>query len=410
MNIRKMAIALTAVASLAVPTGAMAHGSVWQTTSKIAGTAVGGVVPTSGQASYAVTNHGYTMVFKETNGVTDHGMINYKVLPSAYRNQAGFTLSRLLSEGDTPVQTHATCAGSSGTAAALWTPEAIASWQSQTPSTPAGAEPFWNYVPWQKVATGLGDGEEVAVWIEKVKDLTGIDLATTTDFAAACTSIGGTYTAADAVATTTASLNSAYAADVTASAVAPLNTQIASLGTQLTGLQADLASANSARDGAIADLASANAAKATALSDLAAANAAKATALSERNSAISARDAAVAQVANLNRVLSVGTAAATLKGSVAGTSGAPVTVSGPGGRAVTVKLTISDTQRANLKLGSTEIGSASGTIAAGGSSTITVQLATAAKAKIKGIKSSVAVTITVTSGDRIATRAWKFTA
>jgi len=405
MRSRKIAAALVAAASMAFPAGALAHPSVWQTTAKVAGTSVGGVVPTTDRVSYAVTNHGWTMAFNETNGATSNGMMNFRFLPSAYRNQVGFTLARFLSEGDTGVQPHATCRGSSGTVAGLWTPQAIASWQSQTPATPAGAEPFYNYIPWQRTAVGLDDADEIAVWVAKVKDLTGVDLDTTTDFAAACSSIGGTYTAADSVATTTASLNSGYAASITA----PLNTQIASLGTQLTGLQADLASANSAKDGAVADLATANAAKAAALADLATANSAKATAISERDVAVAAKNAALAQIANLSRTLTASTAAATMRGLTAATSGAPVTVSGPGGRSVTVRLAISEAQKTALKLSSTQIGTATATIAAGGSSVIAVQIASSARTKIKAIKANVAVTITVTSGDRIATKAWKFT-
>ncbi len=398
-SISRIALAASAVAALALPAGASAHPSVWQTTAKVAGTAVGGVVPTTDRVSYAITNHGYTMVLNETNGQTANGMMNFKVLPTAYRNQAGFTLARFLSEGDTGAQPHATCRGNTGTVAALWTPEAIAAWQSQTPTTPAGAEPFFNYIPWQKTAAGLDDEAEIADWVAVVKDKTGVDLAATTDFAAACSGIGGTYVAADAVGTTTASLNSGYAAQVVAplnSQISTLNGQVSALGTQLTGLQADLATANAAKDGALSDLAAANSAKAAALADLATAN--------------NAKDAALAQVANLGRSLGASTSSASIRGLTAGTAGAPVTVSGPGGRQVTVTLTIGATQAKSLKLASTVIGTATGTIAAGGSSSINVSLVSAAKTKIKAIKKDLGVTITVTSGDRLATKAWKFTA
>jgi len=423
---KKAVPAFVAAAALAVPTGAMAHGSVWTTTVKTATAAVGGVVGTTSNTSYLASNHGYVIAYTESNGLSDHGMINYKALPSAYRNQASFTLSRLLSEGDTGVQTHATCQGDTGDVAKLWTPEAIISWQSITPTTPAGAEPFWNYIPWQKTAAGLGDTAEVQVWIAKIKDLTGVDLATATDLPAACASIGGTYKAADTTASTTASLVSAYSADISA----PLSAQVTSLTsdktaltTQLTGLQADLASANGAKDGALADLATANAAKATALSDLAAANSAKATALANlaaantaKTSADAARDAALAQkatalaeVTRLSRTLTASTAASTLSGSTAANTGAPVNVSGPGGLTVTINLVISSAKATSLKLSSTIIGTGTATISSGGTVSKTISLSTAAKAKVKALSSSLPVTIEVRGGDRFATKAWTFT-
>ncbi|MEI6447584.1 MAG: hypothetical protein WCO96_06855 [Actinomycetes bacterium] len=390
-SISRIALAASAAAALALPAGASAHSSVWQTTAKVPGTVVNGVVPTTDRVSYAITNHGYTMVLNETNGQTANGMMNYKVLPSAYRNQAGFTLARLLSEGDTGAQPHATCRGNSGAVTTLWTPEAIAAWQSQTPTTPAGAEPFYNYVPFQKIAAGLDDEAKIADWVAVVKDKTGVDLAATSDFAAACSGIGGTYVAADTVGTTTASLNSGYAALV----AGPLNTQIAYLGTQATGLLANVATLTTARDDAISSLLAANAAKDAALADLAAANTAK--------------GAALAEVANLSRSLGASTSSASIRVRTAGTTGLPVLVSGPGGRQVTVTLTIGATQAKGLKLASTVIGTATGTIAAGGSSSITAPLIGAAKAKIKAIKANLGVTITVTSGDRIAVRRTLFT-
>ena len=213
------AVAAVAVAALALPAAAGAHGSVFTVTAK---TVVGPVPATQGglvdQTQYAVTNHGYTYVLRESNGATDKGMVNFKVLPGAYRNQAGFTKSRLLSEGDTGAQPHATCRN----VPQLESLAAILAWQE--------ADPFYNYVPFQ--ATGAGLQDDPAHWIPVVLAQTGINLATVTDFAAACTSIAGTYVPADTTQTTSASLNAGQVAD----ALAPFQAQVASLQGDIGGL------------------------------------------------------------------------------------------------------------------------------------------------------------------------------
>ena len=403
---KKAVPALLAAVALIVPSSAIAHGSVWTTSVKTATAADGGgIVGTTSKTSYLASNHGYVIAYTESNGLSDHGMINYKALPGSYRNQASFTLGRLLSEGDTGVQTHATCQGSSGDAAKLWIPANIAAWQSQTPSTPAGSEPFWNYIPWQNTGAGLGDGAEVATWVAEVKELTGVDLAAASDLSAACAGIGGTYKDADTVASTTASLTSGYSADISK----PLNDQISSLTAdkatltgQLSGLQADLAGANTAKDGALADLAAANSAKSAALS-------AKATAESAASTAVAAKNAALADVARLSRTLSASTAGATLAGSVAASTGAPVSVSGPGGLAVTINLVISQAEATALRLSSTTIGTATATIGAGGTVSKTVALSSAAKTKVKKLSANLGVTIQVSGSDRAAAKGWTFT-
>ena len=378
-------VAAVAALALALPAGAFAHGSVWTTFVKTATAADGGgIVGTTSKTSYLASNHGYVKAYTEANGLSDHGMINYKALPGSYRNQASFTLDRLLIEGDTGVQTHATCQGSSGDAAKLWIPANIAAWQSQKPSTPAGSEPFWNYIPWQNTGAGLGDGAEVATWVAEVKELTGVDLAAASDLSAACAGIGGTYKAADTVASTTASLTSGYSADISK----PLNDQISSLTDdkatltgQLSGLQADLAGALSA----------------------------KATAESAASTAVAAKNAALADVARLSRKLSASTAGATLAGSVAASTGAPVSVSGPGGLAVTINLVISQAKATALHLSSTTIGTATATIGAGGTVSKTVALSSAAKTKVKKLSANLGVTIQVSGSDRAAAKGWTFT-
>lgn len=239
---RRIIGAAVAAAALVVPAGALSHGSVFKTTAKTIAPGDTAPIPFGDlvdQTQYVVTNHGYTMVLRESNGALDHGMVNFKVLPGAYRNQPGFepgpagTRTRLLSEGDTAVQPHATCRGAAG----LGEPQILA-WQ--------GADPFYNYVPWQKTPAGLQDEAEVATWIGVVKTATGVDLATlstVTEFTSACTGIGGTYTPADATVTTAAALASGTIADATAAATAPLNTQVAGLNTKVAELTAAKAAA-----------------------------------------------------------------------------------------------------------------------------------------------------------------------
>ena len=61
----------------------------------------------------------------------------------------------------TDLQAHATCLG------AAWDTTAnILAWQE---------DPFFNYIPWQKTAAGLGD--DPSEWIPVVKTITGVDLA-----------------------------------------------------------------------------------------------------------------------------------------------------------------------------------------------------------------------------------------
>ncbi len=208
---RRAAVAV-AVAALVAPAAAAAHGSVFTVTAK---TVVGPVPATAGglvdQTQYVVTNHGYTYVLRESNGASDKGMINFKVLPSAYRNQAGFTKARLLSEGDTGAQPHATCRN----VPQLESLAAILAWQ--------GTDPFYNYVPFQSTSAGLEDA--ASSWIPVVLAQTGVNLATVTDFAAACASIAGTYVPADTTQTTSASLNAGQVSD----ALAPFQAQVASL-------------------------------------------------------------------------------------------------------------------------------------------------------------------------------------
>ncbi len=202
-----------AVLALAIPASAAAEPGVYTVDAKLDTGSVtflndatgAGLLP---QTQYVVSNSGYSVGFAETNGVTGGGMLNYKVLPSAYRAPATAEEKRTYPAAQTDVQAHATCSG----VAALTSGANILAWQP-------GADPAYNYVPWQKAAAGLGD--DPAKWIPVVKTATGVDLSTVSNFTTACTGLGGTYHAADT--------STAIASALIASATAPLQKQIDTL-------------------------------------------------------------------------------------------------------------------------------------------------------------------------------------
>lgn len=172
------------------------------------------------QEQAVVVNDGYTFGFRETNGVgPGGGMLNLsKFLPSSYRS--GMTVLQKLqyAPAQTGIQVHASCGG----VAALSDPANIA----QVWDRASDHDPFYNYIPWQKDSAGLGDNP--SQWIGVVKDVTGVDLSTVSDFAGACNALGGTYHPSDTRSTT--------ASAAIADAVAPLNAQITTLNGQVSSL------------------------------------------------------------------------------------------------------------------------------------------------------------------------------
>lgn len=212
INLARAAGAL-AVLALAVPASAAAVPSVYTVEAKLDAPGVTFLTDATGaallpQTRYVVSDSGYSAGFAETNGVAGGGVLDYSVLPSAYRAPATAEQKRTYPAAQTDVQAHATCSG----VAALTSGANILAWQ-------AGVDPAYNYVPWQKATAGLGD--DPAKWIPVVKAATGVDLATVTDFAAACTGLGGTYRAADT--------QSAIASSLIAAALAPVQKQLADL-------------------------------------------------------------------------------------------------------------------------------------------------------------------------------------
>ena len=278
-----------------------------------------------------VTNHGYTKVLRETNGAATKGMVNFAMLPGAYRNQAGFepvagTRTRLLSEGDTAAQPHATCRG----VAALDAETAILGWQ--------GADPFYNYVPFQATAAGLEDNP--ADWIGDVLALTGVDLATSSSPAAACTGLGGTYVPADETQSTVASLSSG--------STHPLEEEIATLEAEIATLRAQVTQMS---------------AEATTL-----------------------------------QIDKAGTSS-TLTAAAAGTS---LKLTGPAGKAVTVRLLASNKNQAKkLGLKSRVLGSAAAKFGADAKALVKITPTGKPAAALKKAKGSVKVLFQAISGDRV---------
>ncbi len=366
--IRNLAVLSVAVAALVVPATVFAHGSVYTDVARLApATDPNGPPLEAGeleaQTRHVVTNHGYTMVLRETNGATDKGMVDFSRMPGTYRNQPGFepgasgTRTRLLSEGDTGAQPHATCRGVS----ALDAESAVLGWQD--------ADPFYNYVPFQKAAAGLED--DPALWIEDVLALTGVNLGQVSDVAAQAATelealceapaVGGTFYPADQTQTSTASLNSGFAHDLTT----PLTAQIAQLQADLTG---------------------ANAAQTSAQSSLAAQTSAKSS-LEAQNTALTAQVAQLKLEATRLKINSV--------------SGGSVKLAGPAGKAVTIKMTISKTVAKALKLKSRTLATATGKIGVDAAAALTIKpsgKAAAALSKKGGAK----VTVTATCEDRVA--------
>jgi len=236
----RWAIALLACLVLAIPASASAHPGVYEVTAKVAGS--GCEYPTTGcltdQTQYAISNDGWAMGYKEDNGLASGpGMVNYKILPGTWRTPMTPEQKLTYPAAQTDVQPHATCL-----ATKLVEPVVILAWQS--------SDPFFAYIPWQKISAGLGD--EPSKWIPVVKAATaglpgapaaGVDLSalsTEAEFKAACEALpGGTgqYHKAD----TASEIDKATAALKAQEAVAPFEAEVTSLLGEKSSLQAQIA-------------------------------------------------------------------------------------------------------------------------------------------------------------------------
>jgi hypothetical protein len=332
--------ALAVAAALAVPAVATAHPSVYTDSARVLANPND---PNSGveQTRHVVTNHGFTFVLRETNVLeqgTHKGVFDYSRLPSAYRKT--LTWPQLQAEGGTAAQAHATCQ-----VGALETEAAIKAWQD--------ADPFYNYVPFQKTAAGHED--DPARWIPVVQELTGVNLASVADPKAACEQqLLGTYTPADETQTTTANLNSGYLEHETA----PLTAQIASLTASLT----DMTTARNTLQGMV--------------------------------------DAAKAELAKLATPMQVTLPSARTTRAALG-KGTSITVTGAAGAPVKARLSVWEGQARKLRLKSSVLASAKATLGADGKATVVLTPKAATREALEKLGRSIAMKATVTSGDRI---------
>ncbi len=284
-----------------------------------------------------ISNDGYVTMWTESNGLTDHGFMNLKFMPSAYR--AVMTGDQWLTypQSQTGFQTHATCQN----VPALNTDANARAVQENFGVTAIG-DPFWNFVPWQKTSTLIGGDDDPAKWIAVVQTATGVNLNslnTVAEFRTACEALNGgqgVYVPAD---TQAGSQASAQIANAVAAAVAPLNTQIATLNgqvTTLTGQVATLTADNATLSAQVTTLTAANLALTTERDQLEA----------DLADAVSERDAL------LNRPLNITLASSKQKGRVA------IMVTGLHNGSVSLKLQISEADRKKLKLPSRTIATA----------------------------------------------------
>jgi hypothetical protein len=347
MKYLRAAGALAVAAALAAPVAASAHPSVYTGEARVI--APGDTPPIAEgdlvtQTRYTVSNHGYTYVLTESNGETANGVLSYAMVPGAYRNQPGFepipgTRTRLLAEADTGAQAHATCRG----VPALSAESAVLAWQ--------GDDPFYNYVPFQKGSAGLEDDPKD--WIDDVLALTGVDLETEANPAAACAGLGGTYEPADTMQTTAASL----ASGTVATATAPLSTEINSLKSSLTAAQTALAAAN----------------------------------------------AEVARLLPFTRELSAALPTARMRASALRSRGATVSLAGPPLQAVALRLSIPAKAAKRIGLKSGLLARATASIGAGGSAQATMRPNARVRRALRKLRGSAKLTLTAKGGDRADT-------
>ena len=350
------------------------------------------------QDQYLIANDGFVLAYRETNGLTAAGMLNLKLFPSAYRAPftgvtPAFPMTDWVSFPFTQsnVQPHATCRG----VAALSDPANVIQWQN---------DPFYNYIPWQKTPAafqGLGDNHAgkggptgVGGWIELVKSVTnglagapagGVDLtalSTVTDFATACSSIGGTYVPADI---TTDPAGTEVSEAVTA-ASDPLNAQITTLTADKTTLQSQVTALT-------ADKAALQADK-TALQHDKAALQQQVNGLGSDKAALQAKVTALT-----NRPLTL-----TLASSRFTAGKGVVMVTGKAGASVQTRILVSQSEATRLHLSSRVVSSSTKRLGAQGSLLVTPGVSASVRSKLGKRSSSSRVTVEVTAGGATVTR------
>lgn len=392
---RLTAVAATAAATLALPAAAGAHPSVYETTARSVPSPAPSPISAGDlltQQRYVFSNHGYNAVFRETNGVTTMGALNFAALPGAYRNQpsktANFKEAWYL-EGGTGVQVHATCQG----VAALSSYENIGSWQ--------GTDPFYGYIPFQKDSAGFDD--DPADWLGVVQTLTGVDLATVADPATACAGLGGTYTAADAFHnpptpaapdlpwTTLASHTIEHQVE---HAVKPLQDEVAAKSAQVTDLEAKVASLQAAKAAAEQATAGATAAMQV-LADKAAA--------AEHSSS-----AANAQLKLATTPLGIGLESTSFAVSDL-RSGLAVKLSGPSGEKAHVRLVLAASAAKKLGLKSRVLAK-DDTFLTGDGPTVTLKPSSSVAKKLAKLADSASIKVDLAAGGRLVLTTGKLNA
>lgn len=354
--------ALAALTTLAVPAVASAHPSVYLTSANVIKTGTTNEIEP--QTRYVVSNHGFTIVLRETNSLNANspaaadkvrGVVGYNLIPSGWR--AGKPFADVMAVGGTGAQAHATCL-----TPALQSEAAIKSWQD--------ADAFYNYVPFQAASAGLED--DPARWLPTLT-AAGFDTSKLGDAAAAeaeCEKVAGAvYVAADAVQTNSASLSSGV--------TKALEDKIKALETANAGLTTE-----------VAEL------KKTVF------------ATSPLQSQVTALTQQLATATTENAGLKAAAKPLTLTLSKVSTSGITAAIAGPPSSKGNVVVSLTAAQAKKLKLKSRTVAKGAFTAGADGNATATLKLTSAAKKALKAFKGN--VTAEATSADRFATAKGKF--
>jgi hypothetical protein len=365
--------AVAVVALLAAPAAASAHPSVYSGEAVIDLNPAQGVFEPGTQVRHMVTNHGYTTVLRETNGVTvdaHRGVMSYALLPADRRAILSATEELATSTG---AQAHATC-----DVAALNAESAVLGWQED--------DPFYNYVPFQKAGAGLDD--DPTHWIDDVRALTGVDLTQVSDDPAqAATQLetlcespapagaGGTFVRADETQSTIAALASGSVEHATE----PLLAKITQLETFTGQLQEQKATAERAAAAAQAQ-------------------AGQVGPLQQENQSLKAEVERMRLEATPLRITPVGKRSAAQLAA----SGMSVRVTGPAGKRVTVRLLVSQAVAKALRLKSRVLGKKTATIGADATALVRITLGARAKAAIRRANRAMKVSLEAVSGDRSA--------
>lgn len=388
-HLRHLGVAAAiAAAALAVPAAAAAHPTVYPTIAKrYVGTPPTGTLEEF--TRYVVINHGNTIVLTESNNLTTNGVIGFNLVPSgAYRNS--LKTGEIVAAGSTGAQAHATCMGGDADLGSL---AKVAAWQGGIDDEPPTAtQPFWNYVPFQTTSAGLDDNPTAWAPILTAAGFNLNDLATPAGAQTACQAKGGTYRAADTIASTAASLATGLTTPLQAqiTTLTEDNAELTEANTTLTAEKAALTEANGTLQAEVDRLSTENATLQTTVFQTSPLTS-QVTALTQSLSAANTQIASLtAKLQPIKVTLSDVTA-----------SGAKVAVTGQPSSPISVQLLVTEAQARKLKLKSTVLAKKSATTAADGTANLTFKLNKATQRALKSFTGS--FTAEAVSGDRFAT-------